>query len=64
MLRLKADKLAMVSLFVVLCYFVVLLLSMTGLVASNWNKEVAVSYAPPSFIGAELNETAKTKASG
>ncbi|MCL6248872.1 MULTISPECIES: ABC transporter permease [Acinetobacter] len=63
MRRLKADKLAMVSLFVVLCYFVVLLLSMTGVVASNWNKEVAVSYAPPSFIGAELNETAKTKAS-
>jgi peptide/nickel transport system permease protein len=27
-----------------------LLLSMTGVIAKDWNKEVAVSYAPPSFI--------------
>lgn len=52
MRRLKADRIAMISLFVVLCYFVVLVLSMTGLVASNWNKEVAESYAPPTFMGA------------
>ena len=51
--RLKADRIAMISLFVVLCYFVMLLLSMTGVIASNWNKEVAVSYAPPTFMGAD-----------
>ena len=28
---------------------------MTGVIASNWNKEVAVSYAPPTFIGADQN---------
>ncbi len=56
MRRLKADRIAMVSLFVVLCYFVVLILSMSGLVASNWNKEVAVSYAPPTFMGADKTE--------
>ncbi|PJG43092.1 peptide ABC transporter permease [Acinetobacter tandoii] len=56
--RLKADRIAMISLFVVLCYFLMLLLSMTGVIASNWNKEVAVSYAPPTFIGADpVNET-------
>jgi peptide/nickel transport system permease protein len=52
MRRLKADRIAMISLFIVLCYFLMLLLSMTGVIASNWNKEVAVSYAPPTFIGA------------
>ncbi|MFW1950859.1 ABC transporter permease [Acinetobacter beijerinckii] len=54
--RLKADRIAMMSLFVVLCYFVILILSLTGLIASNWNKEVAVSYAPPTFLGAELSQ--------
>jgi peptide/nickel transport system permease protein len=55
MRRLKADRIAMLSLLVLLCYFIILVLSMTGVVASNWNKEVAVSYAPPTFIGADQN---------
>jgi peptide/nickel transport system permease protein len=38
---------------VVLFYFILLALSMTGVIASNWNKEVAVSYAPPTFLGAD-----------
>ncbi len=53
MRRLKADRIAMASLFVVLCFFVMLILSMTGLIAKDWNKEVAVGYAPPTFIGAD-----------
>lgn len=61
MRRLKADRIAMVSLFVVLCYFVMLVLSMSGLIASNWNKEVAVSYAPPTFMGAEQSTTDTAK---
>ncbi|MFW2046786.1 ABC transporter permease [Acinetobacter variabilis] len=48
--RLKRDRIAMFSLFVVLFYLLMLLLSMTGMIAKDWNKEVAVSYAPPSFI--------------
>ena len=55
MRRLKADRIAMLSLLVLLCYFIILVLSMTGVIASNWNKEVAVSYAPPSFMGADQN---------
>ena len=55
MRRLKADRIAMLSLVVLLCYFIILVLSMTGVIASNWNKEVAVSYAPPTFIGADQN---------
>ncbi|WP_019385054.1 ABC transporter permease [Acinetobacter venetianus] len=56
MRRLKADRIAMASLFVVLCYFLVLILSVTGVIASDWNKEVAVTYAPPSFIGADKSD--------
>jgi peptide/nickel transport system permease protein len=43
----------MVSLGVLFCYFIILILSMTGVIASNWNKEVAESYAPPTFMGAD-----------
>ncbi|MCE1270079.1 MAG: ABC transporter permease [Acinetobacter sp.] len=49
--RLKSDRIAVVSFLVVLFYFILLALSMTGVIASNWNKEVAVSYAPPTFLG-------------
>lgn len=48
--RLKADRIAMASLFIVLSFFLMLVLSMTGLIAKDWNNEVAVSYAPPTFI--------------
>ena len=50
MRRLKADRIAMASLFIVLSFFLMLVLSMTGLIAKGWNNEVAVSYAPPTFI--------------
>ncbi|ENU25957.1 ABC transporter permease [Acinetobacter modestus] len=52
--RLKSDRIAVVSFLVVLFYFILLALSMTGVIASNWNKEVAVSYAPPTFLGADI----------
>ncbi|MFT4021347.1 MAG: ABC transporter permease [Acinetobacter sp.] len=54
--RLTADKVAMLSLVIVLFYVVMIGLSMSGVVASNWNKEVAVSYAPPTFIGADAKD--------
>lgn len=56
MRRLKRDKIAMFSFWVVMFYFIMLVLSMTGLVAKNWNAEVAVSYAPPSFMSAPAAE--------
>lgn len=64
MRRLKSDKVAMFSLFVVLIYLVMIGLSMTGIIASNWNKEVAVSYAPPTFIGADPADAAATTDDG
>ena len=51
MRRLKRDRIAMFSLLIVLFYLVLLILSSTGLIAKDWNKEVAVSYAPPTFMG-------------
>ena len=51
--RLRADRVAMVALAIVALYLVSLLLSATGVIAKHWDAEVGVSYAPPSFLGAE-----------
>jgi peptide/nickel transport system permease protein len=55
--RLRADKVAMVSLTIVAAFLLLMVLSGTGLIAKNWSKEVGVNYAPPSFVGADA-ETA------
>ncbi|OBV39982.1 ABC transporter permease [Janthinobacterium psychrotolerans] len=51
--RLRGDKIAMVSLAVVGAFFLLVLASAGGLVGANWEDEVAVSYAPPTFAGAD-----------
>jgi ABC-type dipeptide/oligopeptide/nickel transport system permease subunit len=51
--RLRADRVAMASLGVVLAFLVLLGLSSTGLVAADWEQEVGVNYAPPTFMGAD-----------
>lgn len=51
--RLRTDRAAMVALLIVAAYLVTLLLSATGLVASNWADEVGVNYAPPGFVGTQ-----------
>jgi ABC-type dipeptide/oligopeptide/nickel transport system permease subunit len=50
--RLRADKVAMASLTVVALFLGLLVLSSAGLIAADWENEIAVSYAPPSFAGA------------
>ena len=59
--RLREDRIAMASLFIVLCFFVMLVLSMTGLIAKDWNKEVAVSYAPPTFMDTDQKVIDRSK---
>ncbi|WP_038343170.1 ABC transporter permease [Acinetobacter sp. A47] len=59
--RLKSDRIAVISFLVVLCYFILLALSMSGVIASSWNKEVAVSYAPPTFLGADTEASQAQK---
>jgi len=49
--RLRADRVAMLSLAVVGLFLLSVLLSAGGLVAAGWEEEVAVNYAPPGFLG-------------
>ncbi|HBF49712.1 MAG TPA: peptide ABC transporter permease [Massilia sp.] len=50
--QLRADRIAMAALAVVGLFLLMLVLSATGLVAADWEDEVAVNYAPPTFVGA------------
>src|SRR5512134_1973817 len=52
--RLRADRVGMVSLAIVAAFLVLILLSVTGLIARDWAKEVGINYAPPSFVGADI----------
>jgi peptide/nickel transport system permease protein len=47
--RLRGDKIAMLSLAVVGAFLLMLVLSMSGLIVADWEDEVGVSYAPPTF---------------
>ncbi|MET3137865.1 peptide/nickel transport system permease protein [Undibacterium sp. GrIS 1.2] len=60
--RLRADKIAMIAMSVVAAFLVVLVLSASGLIASDWEQEIAMSYAPPGFIGADAVKTEAAKA--
>lgn len=52
--RLRADRVAMVSLAIVAAFLLMLLLSVTGIIAKDWDKEVGANYAPPTFLGADF----------
>jgi peptide/nickel transport system permease protein len=47
--RLRADRLAMMSLAVVAVFLLLALLSASGMIVTDWDAEVGVSYAPPTF---------------
>jgi peptide/nickel transport system permease protein len=49
--RLRNDRVGMVSLWVVVAFVVLVLASTAGLVAKNWQLEVGVPNAPPTFVG-------------
>lgn len=49
--RLRRDRLAMLSLAIVLAFIVMMLLSGAGVIANDWAREVGVNYAPPTFVG-------------
>lgn len=50
--RLRADRLAMAALAVVVAALLMVALSASGLIVSDWEDEVGVNYAPPGFVGA------------
>jgi peptide/nickel transport system permease protein len=49
--RLRGDKAAMGAMVVVAGFLLMLVLSASGLIADDWDREIAVSYAPPTFAG-------------
>src|SRR5476649_819684 len=51
--RLRADRLAMAALAVVVAALLMVALSASGLIVSDWEDEVGVNYAPPGFVGAQ-----------
>ncbi|MGZ9031849.1 MAG: ABC transporter permease, partial [Burkholderiaceae bacterium] len=55
--RLKNDKVGMVSLAVVAVFVLMIILSSVGLVAQDWQREVAVPDAPPTFLGPRAKQT-------
>ena len=48
--RLKADRVAMISLVIVAFFVAMMLASSLGLVAGDWSKEVGTNYAPPTWF--------------
>jgi oligopeptide transport system permease protein len=58
--RFKSDKVGLASLVIVLLFFLLILLSATGLVARNWQAEVGVPNAPPSILGPAPPQAAST----
>ena len=49
--RLVADRVAVVSMVIVVLFVLLTLGSGAGLIADRWGDEVAVGYAPPGFVG-------------
>src|SRR5690349_12843862 len=49
--RFRRDRLGQVSMGVVLAYAVMIALTAAGLLAKNWQAEVAVPDARPTFVG-------------
>ncbi len=58
-LRFKRDRVGMVSLAVVLIYLAIAVATATGLLASNWSRDVAVAYAQPTMLGPTPDESAQ-----
>ncbi len=53
--RLRADRLAMLALAIVVGFLLLMLASVSGLVAADWSREVGVNYAPPGFLGIQAD---------
>jgi len=60
--RLRADRVAMAALAIVAGFLLLVVLSSAGLVAADWEDEVAVNHAPPDFVGADAGGRALAQA--
>ncbi len=50
-MRLKADRVGVVSLYITMFFIVMVLLAQVGLLAKDWQKEVGVPFAAPHIVG-------------
>jgi peptide/nickel transport system permease protein len=48
--RLKTDRIAVISMVVVIFFLLLSLAALFGLIAKDWNREIAVNYAPPTLF--------------
>jgi peptide/nickel transport system permease protein len=55
---LTSDTVGVVALAIVIAFIVMMILSATGFLARDWNREVGVNYAPPSFVDVDGTSTA------
>ncbi|WP_426321765.1 ABC transporter permease [Pseudoduganella sp. R-43] len=62
--RLRADRLAMAALAVVAGFLLLLAASASGIVAADWEEEVALNYAPPTFAAPPAVQVAHDAAAG
>lgn len=62
--RLRADRVAMVALAALAAFLLLLAASASGLVAADWEEEVAVNYAPPTFAAPRAAPAAGPAAPG
>lgn len=53
--RLRTDRLAMVSLTIVVFFLLLMLASISNLIARDWSREVGVNYAPPTGLGLQAD---------
>ncbi len=53
--RLRRDRVGMLALAVVALFLLLLALSMGGAIVADWEEEVAVSYAPPTWFGPDAS---------
>ena len=58
--RLRANRVGMVSLGITGAFLLLVALALTGIVASDWKKEVGVSFAPPHFVGKTVESSAES----
>jgi peptide/nickel transport system permease protein len=56
--RFERDRLGLACLVVVLIYAAVMAASAAGWIVRDWSEEVAVTYAPPTFLGPEAPRAA------
>ena len=55
--RLKNDRVGMVSLGIVAVFVLMIAASAVGLIARDWQREIGVPDAPPTFVGPKAAQT-------